>query len=156
MEFFGRVVDSFSTAGQGVAKKAKNTTESIKLNNQIKMNERMIEKLLCQVGKCYFEEFKDKEIDEKYKDFFQELLRLESENQKLKEELEGLTAEKICPNCGKSNEMDVNFCVNCGTSLKDLIAESSNVEGIVCSRCSAVNSDEALFCVECGNKLENE
>lgn len=50
MEFFGRMMDSFSTVGQDVAKKAKNATESVKLNNQMKANERMIKKLIYQVG----------------------------------------------------------------------------------------------------------
>ena len=55
MEFLGRMMDSFSTAGQDVAKKAKNATESVKLNNQMKANERMIKKLIYQVGMICFE-----------------------------------------------------------------------------------------------------
>lgn len=50
MALFEKMKDSISVAGQGVSQKAKSATESVKLNNQIKSNERMLEKLTYQVG----------------------------------------------------------------------------------------------------------
>lgn len=157
MEFFGRMMDSFSTASQDVAKKAKNATESVKLNNQIKANERMIKKLMYQVGLLCFENH-GKESSE-YDELFQEINRLKNENRQIQDEILDMTAEKICPQCGFGNDVDVNFCVRCGTSLRNagLTTQASSItmDGKICTNCGGVNEKEAMFCVECGTKFRN-
>lgn len=159
MEFFGKVKESFSAAGQDVAKKAKTATESMRMNNQIKANEKMADKLLYQVGKLFFNEHCDGEVGETYQELFQEILRLQSENKSLAEQIEALNTEKVCPNCGRANTVDVNFCVNCGTNLKNVEVVKEQ-EAVVqpqncCPQCGAPYENDALFCMECGTKLGN-
>lgn len=153
MGFLDGVMDSFSAAGQDVAKKAKNATESMKLNNQIKSNERMIEKLIHQVGVLCVQNHIT-EPGTEYDDLFQEITRLRNENARIEEEIRTISAEKICPNCGFGNELDVSFCVKCGTNLRN--AETSVKAGKRCSNCGAMNGNEAMFCVECGTRFPNE
>ena len=50
MAFFDRMKDSLTTAGQEVSQKAKNATENVRLGNLIKNNDKMVDKLLYQVG----------------------------------------------------------------------------------------------------------
>lgn len=64
MALFEKMKDSISVAGQGVSQKAKSATESVKLNNQIKSNERMLEKLTYQVGvQCVKNHLQDAESE---------------------------------------------------------------------------------------------
>lgn len=157
MEFFERMADSFSMASQDVAKKAKTATETMKLNNQIKANERMVKKLIYQVGLLCFENL-GKESSE-YEDLFQEINRLKKENIRIQDQIMNLTAEKTCPQCGFENDPDVNFCVRCGAGLRNinLAAQTSPItkSGKVCQNCGSVNEQEAVFCVECGTKFKS-
>ena len=153
MDFLDRMMGSFSTAGQDVAKKARNATENVKLNNQIKINERMIRKLIYQVGLlCYQNCGKE---SEEYIDLFLEINRLKEENRQIENEIIAMTAEKVCPQCGFRNEMGVRFCVNCGMNLQNINppSEADMAAGKRCRRCGTDNDQEALFCVECGTKF---
>ena len=91
MALFEKMKDSISVAGQGVSQKAKSATESVKLNNQIKSNERMLEKLTYQVGvQCVKNHLQDAESE--YGELFGEILRLQKENQQLQQMVQALTA----------------------------------------------------------------
>ena len=157
MEFLGRMMDSFSTAGQDVAKKAKNATESVKLNNQMKANERMIKKINLSGGGICFEN-QGKECGE-YDELFQEINRLRLENRQIQDEIQEMTMERICPQCGFGNGREVNFCIRCGTSLRNVNLEADAsapvTYGKTCKNCGAVNEQETLFCVECGTRLKS-
>lgn len=157
MDFFEKMMDSFSTASQDVAKKAKNATESVKLNNQMRANERMIKKLIYQVGLLCFEN-QGKESME-YDELFQEIHRLKNENSQLQDEILDMSAEKICPQCGFGNDTGVNFCVRCGTNLRNIEVttgvSAETTDGKICANCGSVNETEALFCIECGTKFKN-
>ena len=50
MSFFETMKDTLAVKSQGVAQKVSSATESVKLNNQIKTNQKMIEKILYHVG----------------------------------------------------------------------------------------------------------
>ncbi len=56
---------------------------------------------------------------------------------------------KVCPNCGKPNGADKNFCADCGTKLP----EQTLAEGAVCSECGTQNNIGTKFCQNCGAKL---
>lgn len=149
MELFEKVRDSLSTAGQGVSQKAKTMTESMKISNAIKANERMIEKLTLQVGmQCVNRHLND--MDSEYSELFAEIRRIKEENQRLQKELEQLSAFKACPQCGFNNGATARFCISCGAPLSMIPSG-----GKKCAKCGFVNSAEAAFCVECGSPIEN-
>ena len=52
--------------------------------------------------------------------------------------------EKICPNCGGENSPDSQFCMECGTALKN---------SKICPKCGTVAQSGDMFCAECGTKL---
>lgn len=148
MAFFNKMKDSISVAGQEVAQKAKNTTESAKIGNRIKVNESMIEKLIVQVGKrCVSNHLNDK--DTEYDDLFQEILRLKQENQAMEDEQWRLTAMNACPQCGFMNNQTAKFCIKCGAPLEEMTKKYKRK----CENCGTANSEDALFCIECGMKL---
>lgn len=153
MAFFDRMKDSLTTAGQEVSQKAKNATENVRLSGLIKNNDKMIEKLLYQVGLKYYE-LHGQEEETEYQELFTEIRRLKAENAGYQQELDNLAAVKKCPQCGFGNNAGAKFCISCGAPLN--MAPRQETMGKCCSKCGAMNDAEALFCVECGSKLEDQ
>ncbi len=54
-----------------------------------------------------------------------------------------IEGEKACPNCGTLNEIDTNFCKNCGKKLKQ-----NN-----CPKCGYKLDNDAKFCSNCGERI---
>ena len=52
------------------------------------------------------------------------------------------TQKISCPQCGKVNKHDAEFCSKCGSSLVKF-----------CSNCEAANELDAGFCDKCGKRL---
>lgn len=149
MAFFDKMKDSISVAGQGVQQKAKTATESVRIGNMIKNNERMIEKLIYQVGvQCVKNHIDDSESE--YEELFNEIIRLRIENQEYEAEIQSLTAVSMCSQCGYSNKPEAKFCISCGAPLGSAVSEN----GKKCVQCGAVNVEDAVFCTECGSRLE--
>ena len=137
MAFFDRMKDSLTTAGQEVSQKAKNATENVRLGNLIKNNDKMVDKLLYQVGLKYYEAHGQEEGTE-YQELFAEINRLKSENAAYQQELDNLAATNKCPQCGFGNNAGAKFCISCGAPLNQTPVAP------------------ALFCTECGNRLNTQ
>ena len=155
MALFEKMKDSISVAGQGVSQKAKSATESVKLNNQMKSNERMMEKLTYQVGvQCVKNHLHD--ADSEYGELFGEILRLQKENQQLQQMLQALATGNVCHQCGFSNNQGAKFCISCGSPLQQAQpAPNAPVSGKKCPSCGFVNAEDYMFCIECGTNLAN-
>lgn len=151
MAFLDKMKDTLTTAGQEVSQKAKNTAENIRINNLIKSNDKMIEKLTYQVGNKCVEQHVN-EIGTEYDEFFQEILRLRKENEAYQEELKKLEEINACGQCGFHNNASAKFCINCGAKLADQLQQEEEPEK-VCGKCGFVNDTDAFFCTECGNDL---
>lgn len=153
MALFEKMKDSISIAGQGVSQKAKSATESVKLNNQIKLNERMMEKLTYQVGvQCVKSHLHDEGSE--YEELFGEILRLQKENQQIQQMLQTLAAGNVCQQCGFSNNQGAKFCISCGSPLQQApAAPNAPVSGKKCPSCGFINAADSAFCVECGTNI---
>lgn len=151
MALFEKMKDSITIAGQEVAQKTKNATESVRIGNLIKTNERMIEKITYQVGlQCVRNHIQ--EAGSEYENLFAEIRRLRLENQGYQEELRIATAVKVCPQCGAGNKTTSKFCISCGAPLP--VQETAGQEGgKQCPKCGTMNDGDASFCVECGTPL---
>lgn len=149
MALFDKMKDSISVAGQGVSQKAKTATESVRIGNMIKSNERMIEKLTYQVGVQCVERHVE-EQDSEYAELFGEIRRLRDENQRHRAELQQLTAANVCPKCGFSNNAAAKFCISCGAPMTAPAGRKK------CGKCGYMNAEDAVFCVECGSPIPKE
>lgn len=156
MGFFDTVKENLTVTSQGVAQKFSNATESAKLSSQVKSNQRMIEKLLFQVGeKCFA--LHGLEEGTPYETLFVEIKRLQSQNIELQEQITELSMELTCSKCGFKNNGGTKFCISCGTPLGEEVKVPDIAEehrGKICPSCQSVNAEDALFCTECGTKLE--
>lgn len=156
MAFFDRMKDSLTTAGQEVSQKAKNATENVRLGNLIKNNDKMVEKLVYQVGLKYYAAHGQEEGTE-YQELFAEINRLKAENAAYQQELDNLAATNKCPQCGFGNNAGAKFCISCGAPLTQApAAPVQTAAGKCCDKCGALNDAEALFCTECGNRLNTQ
>jgi len=55
-----------------------------------------------------------------------------------------------CQECGESNDINLKFCISCGSELQ--IPKEENVSTIECSSCGHKYINEFAFCPECGFK----
>lgn len=150
MALFDKMKDSISVASQGVSQKAKNATESMKISNQMKANERMIEKLIHQVGvQCVKNHVN--EVNTEYAELFSEILRLRDENAGLQMTLQTLAVGNTCPQCGFGNNQSAKFCISCGHPLN--VAQPAAPAGKRCTACGAWIAEDAVFCTECGQRF---
>lgn len=153
MSLFDTMKDTLSVKSQGVAQKVTNATESVKLNNQIKNNQKMIEKIMYHVGeKCF--EINGMQEGTPYDEMFLEIRRLQEENVCIKKQIDALLMDNICSKCGFQNSGQSKFCINCGAVLDGNKMVQNSEKGKSCVCCGTVNLEQAEFCVECGSKLE--
>lgn len=153
MSFLDTMKDTLTVKSQEVAQKVSSVTESAKLNNQIKSNQRMIEKILYHVGeKCF--ELNGNKSETPYDQMFQEIHRLQKENASFQEQIATLKMENVCPKCGFQNSGKSKFCVNCGALLETDTEVQKGEDEKICASCGTANLTDALFCAECGRKFE--
>jgi transcription elongation factor Elf1 len=62
----------------------------------------------------------------------------------------------LCPNCGKKNSAEANFCYACGEPLLKEIKPSAKAGTISCPNCGQKNLAEANYCFACGEPLWEE
>lgn len=67
------------------------------------------------------------------------------------------STQRVCKKCGSVAEVDMCFCVECGSKL-DEEAESEKIKAdeIVCPKCGKHSASEMRFCTDCGAKLFEE
>ena len=136
---------------ESISLKARNTTESMRLNNLIKANDKMMDKPTCQIGYQYVERHLEEE-DAEFAEFLREIIRLRKENIQYMQELELMQMAKICPQCGFENPNGSRFCLNCGGRLDEGV--QMQPVGKFCSSCGVQNAPDAAFCENCGNPLK--
>ena len=156
MAMLDKMKDSINAAGQGISTKIKDGLESERISAKIRDDEKMIEKLIYQVGVQCVKRHAE-EAGTEYEELFAEIRRLRAQIEKEKEALRLATEVKPCPQCGYGNKISSKFCVKCGSSLtvKENL-DASNIKEKYCTNCGFKNDGDALFCINCGNKLEEE
>ena len=123
MAMLDKMKDSINAAGQGISTKIKDGLESERISAKIRDDEKMIEKLIYQVGvQCAKRHAEVKpcpqcgygnKINSKF------CVKCGS-SLTVKENLEASNIkEKYCTNCGFKNDGDALFCINCGNKLEE-------------------------------------
>lgn len=56
----------------------------------------------------------------------------------------------LCKKCGAENNIENNFCINCGTRLE----KTEQSEVTVCIACGTTNDVSNNFCISCGRNLK--
>mgnify|MGYP002771440345 CR=1 FL=1 len=126
MDFFTKLGETLSDAGKDVSKKAKDITETTKLNLDIKSKEDYIRRQCTAIGRQYYELHKDDQ-----EPLFEEIPLIreaEEEIARMQRELAELKGQKICLSCGAVMEKEAQFCPSCGVKYESIFEEEQNEE----------------------------
>ena len=108
-------------SGQEAAGKAKDLAEVTKLQLAQKEQERKLEQLYAQLGKCFYE----KAVQEEgavFPDLLQSITQTLEEIEACKEQQLLIKGGVRCATCGTLMETDVMFCPSCGAPLPEKTA----------------------------------
>lgn len=117
MAFFDNMMGKISQATQNTAKKVKDFSETSRLNVEINNSEKQINELYKEIGAKVFTMYHDAPIPE-LADLFARVDGLNANIATIREQIQAITSEGTCPNCGAKVNKDVPFCSACGTKLQ--------------------------------------
>jgi Zn finger protein HypA/HybF involved in hydrogenase expression len=153
MELFEKIGSKISSGSKDVAKKAKDMTELAKLNSRIHGYEDMIKEAQLQIGKMYFEAYRDNPAPE-FMELFQHVINAQAAMEKCREEICAIKGVRACVNCGAEIPNNSTFCPACGTKNEILdVPYTAAAAELYCPGCGAGLAADTVFCPNCGTKV---
>ena len=133
--FFDELSETITKTAQGFSTRVGGMYESQKVVNKIGSEERMVKKLMADMGKIIYERFTaGEEVDEEMAPFCEQIGQHMEKIESLKTESLRRKGQKICPECGKTVESGFAFCPFCGASVPtpepEEIEEETEEEGM--------------------------
>ncbi len=153
MDFFDNLRDKLASTGKDVSDKAKETAAIAKLKTQISMEESKLKGLYADLGKAYYENPEDENI-EAYKD---SITAVKDVLAGYEDELSKVKGLKTCTNCGAKMAKEALFCSKCGAKNEpepEVVPEEAPQKK-VCPVCEAEVTEDMAFCEVCGTKLDD-
>lgn len=148
MNFFNRMKDSISSAGTGVSQKVSYTTDTVKLNNQIRGNEKEIEKLVYQIGqKCVHLHLND--TDSEYEELFKQIRQYQEANSAHRAEIQRLGEELKIQEQMRQQELKEKQERREQEQQADMQKQLDETTKL-CKSCNQRSDLDAKFCVFCG------
>ncbi len=153
MSIFDQIGEKITSTGQETITKAKNFTETTKLNSKISDLERQISLAFTGIGRAYYESHKDDPAVE-FPDRIEQISQLYKEIQQYKEQIQKIKGTPVCQACGAPLLPGALFCNACGQKIqKEPPAAEPRPSAAVCPNCHAPVSEGAAFCASCGTPL---
>ncbi|MCH5167081.1 MAG: hypothetical protein J1F35_04225 [Erysipelotrichales bacterium] len=106
------IKDSIVSAGKYVSQNASIATSKANIKLNLKSKEDVLTKEYAKLGKDYFDKLTKKE-----KANYNNILELESEVKKLRDELDTLNDSRVCQKCGTKFSKDIKECPECGNKV---------------------------------------
>lgn len=118
MDIFGKIFDKVEKTTKKVVSVSEGMVEIAKIKFAINQAESKIEELNTQIGALVYDAFKNQvsvpeEVEEKCKEIQSTYIEIDS----LKTQLASLKKIKVCDECGKQNDIDAHFCIDCGAKF---------------------------------------
>ena len=110
--------ESFTNTTRDLGKMAQNATDMTKLQYDKKVKEGELIKLYEKLGKKYYEEHKEEDLEE-IKEITAVTLRLKE----ISDSIMSLKGGKACPKCGAIVKSGSMYCSACGTKIDDMFEE---------------------------------
>lgn len=165
MSFFDRMKDSLSVAGAEVSQKVSQTSDTLKWNNQIRDNEKEIEKIIYQVGaQCVKNHLSETETE--YEALFSQIRRYQAENQHLQEQIQALNEACERQTQNRQQEMkerqeqrererkEKEQAQQAAKQQSCQQPAQPEANGKTCPQCGQKNHEDSKFCIYCGAPLE--
>lgn len=147
------LMGKLSNLSDEVAKKAKIAADTSKNNQKIKDNQKLIEKLLYQMGAMFYDKYQDDiNVDTDLQAYIQEVKALLASNTVLAEENTNMNSRCVCANCNFANDLDAKFCKGCGNQMATQMKETVTTN-TQCGSCNEIITADDVFCGGCGTKV---
>ncbi len=118
MGLFDDLSDSIASTTRDIGKFAQNAGDMTKLQYDRKVKEGELLKLYEKLGRKYYDEHKNEDIDE--------IKAISGVKQRIKEindDIMALRGGKICPKCKALVKNDSQYCSTCGAKIDDIFEE---------------------------------
>ena len=141
--------------GKTIADGTKKMGREMSLGSEVDTLKRNIKNLQQELGERYYTLYKETPAEE-FKQYCEELDRMNAELEAKKKELEELAGKKNCPNCGATIEKGAMFCSSCGSKIEtaEPVAEEPVAPAEpVCPNCGQAIPEGHMFCTNCGTKI---
>ena len=142
--------------GKTIADGTKKTVREMSLGSDMDTIKRNIKNLQQELGERYYTLYKDTPAEE-FKQYCEELDRMNADLEAKKKELEELAGKKNCPNCGAPLDKGAMFCSSCGTKItveEPAAEEPAAPAEPICPNCGQAIPEGHMFCTNCGTKIE--
>lgn len=160
MAFFDKLGETISSKSKDVAKKAKDMAEIASLNGKISSQEDIIRKAYIEIGKSFYEKYKD-DLTNEFGAECEKITTANDEIVKIKGEIQKIKNCKVCSSCGAEIAGEAVFCPKCGFKFEiesveyDVTEAQEESEATVnlCPNCNEVLDKNSKFCTKCGYKI---
>lgn len=156
MDFVNNMKGKFSQASSSTVQKAKELSETAKLNSTISNAEKQISDLYTQIGYEIYVAYAEKPMPE-IAELVSQVKELHKTIDDCKEQIKAINAANSCPQCGAKINKSMAFCSGCGYKIPPAeevaSAEPAPAPAPTCSGCGASLSEGAMFCTSCGMKI---
>lgn len=160
MAFFDKLGETISSKSKDVAKKAKDMAEIASLNGKISSQEDVIRKAYIEIGKQFYEKYKD-DLTNEFGSECEKVTAANDEIDKIKSEIQKIKNCKVCSSCGTEIAGEAAFCPKCGFKFEvesveyDVTEEQEEPEATInlCPNCNEVLEKDSKFCTKCGYKI---
>lgn len=153
MAFFENIGKSITQAGQSAAKKTKDMTETVRINNAISDEEKRLAELQRKIGELYI----SLHATDYEKDFAGLMGEVQEVNGKIRDyqkQLQDIKGFVPCKNCGAAMPNGALFCSACGAAAPKPEQPTKQPAGVFCPNCGTQNDAGACFCQGCGKPVQ--
>ena len=153
MAFFDEMKNKLAATSQSAVQKAKDLTETTRLNSQVNETEKEISALYRQLGFVIYQAHRDDPIPEGA-ELIARIGELHGKVEELKAQIQNINRASHCPTCGAKISKGMVFCTSCGSKLP-VVEEAPQEEKNVarCTACGTALEEGSLFCTNCGTKV---
>ena len=153
MAFINDVKGKISKTSQYTVQKAKDLSETAKLNAAIADMEKQITELYQEIGSKVYRYYHNDPI-KKVEDSIQKVSALYQNIESCKKRIEDFSPVKICAKCGTQVNKEMKFCYNCGNEFPMPRPATAETNKPIYCTCGNKISAGSNFCTACGKKLQ--
>ncbi|MCI7814688.1 MAG: hypothetical protein SO016_13960 [Lachnospiraceae bacterium] len=122
MDLFDKLNNLFTEAGKEVEQKAKEVSDSMRLNAKIRDEKAAIKECMEKIGRLYYEEQQGKGAGV-YQESFDRIHKSQEAIRQAKKELEEYRKKEECQYCGAAMRKEDLFCSKCGMKREQPCSE---------------------------------
>lgn len=151
MAFFDNLGKKASETTARAMQKAKEMSDTAKLNSMISEEETKINDVYYQIGKLYAT-MHINDHEEEFSGMIAAIGEAEANIRRYRQQIQNIKGVIRCSQCGAEVQLGVAFCSSCGASMPKV--HPVNIDDLVrCESCGAMVKKEVRFCSACGRPM---